>query len=128
VLAWAGVDPAGKPAPRARDARADETAARRAAEPAADLGAGHAGRLLQEVDETVAKARQGVTTLRMVVQGWELQHGPHRPFEDGDCAFLASLDFCSDSIESSLDWISQRISEECDEECDVAAEAPPSPA
>jgi len=65
--------------------------------------------LLHELDEMLAKARQGVTTLRTVVQGWEAQHGPHRPFDDGDGGFLASLDFCADGIEATVNLISERI-------------------
>jgi hypothetical protein len=70
------------------------------------------------LDEPLCKARQGVTTLRTVVDGWERRHGLDRQFRDGDAEFLASLDFCADSIEAALARMSASI--------DTAVEGRPS--
>jgi hypothetical protein len=66
------------------------------------------------LDELLGKARQGVTALRTIVKGWEREHGPHRPFYEGEGSFLASLEYCADGIEATVNLISDRIDEACE--------------
>lgn len=93
--------------------------ARRQMAPASD-DADHAGGLLLELEEMLCKARQGVTALRTVMKGWESEHGPGRPFYEGEASLLASFAFCADGVEATLNLASDRIDDA------IEGQSPPS--
>jgi hypothetical protein len=69
-------------------------------------------KLTGDLDEMLCKVRQGVTALRTVVKGWERAHGPQKLIDEDDAAFLASLDFCADGIETTIELIADRVDDE----------------
>jgi hypothetical protein len=71
-----------------------------------------------------SQARQGVTALRTVLKGWELQHGPGRFFSDADCSLLPSLEFCAAGIEALLGRMSERL-DDAVEAGDTVVRRPP---